>query len=296
MDAAEFSRRFRVSYPSGALVPPNRYVSQRVFEEAGPLHYKALLYTATGQELVIRVTAAAVRKLRDGSADLVVSVLHDVTDAESLERLYDQFFAAAAHALKTPVAIIKANVEFVSRDGGPKIRRSAAAIERQCSRIDLLVQNLLVVSRARSKSLTLHPAELALRPLVERVAAEIASFAPRHDLRMEIAASPVVHGDPERIALALRNLVADAIRDSQSGAPLSVLLDARGFDARIGVRHQPLPPDERLCAVSGEYDDSTLGRCATETIVEAHGGTLLEDVGPAESITWMRLPAIKEAA
>ena len=36
MDADEFSRRFRLSYPDGSLVPPRQFVSQRVFEESGP--------------------------------------------------------------------------------------------------------------------------------------------------------------------------------------------------------------------------------------------------------------------
>ena len=35
MDAAEFARRFRVSFPNGALVPPGDLMSQRVFEEGG---------------------------------------------------------------------------------------------------------------------------------------------------------------------------------------------------------------------------------------------------------------------
>ena len=62
MGAVEFSRRFRVSYPDGSLVPPDRYVSQRVFQEGGPLHYKSVLHPPSGAEVVISSTAAAVRE------------------------------------------------------------------------------------------------------------------------------------------------------------------------------------------------------------------------------------------
>ena len=44
--APVFSRRFRVSYPNGALVPPDQFASQRVFDEGGPLKYKALALPA----------------------------------------------------------------------------------------------------------------------------------------------------------------------------------------------------------------------------------------------------------
>src|SRR5204862_1789898 len=109
MTAEEFSRRFHVAYPTGELVPPMQLISQRVFEEGGPLHYKATLYPPGAPELVISATAAGVRIRVGEPAAWVVSVMHDVTDTDHLEQLRDQFFAAAAHSLKTPVAVIKAD-------------------------------------------------------------------------------------------------------------------------------------------------------------------------------------------
>jgi signal transduction histidine kinase len=100
--------------------------------------------------------------------ELVVSVLHDITDSEHIESLRDQFFAAAAHSLKTPVAIIKANAQLLSRGAGPHPGKSMAASDRQCGRIDRLIQNLLVLSRARSRTLQLAPLEVALAPVVEQ--------------------------------------------------------------------------------------------------------------------------------
>ena len=81
MDASEFSRRFRVSYPSGALVPPDQYVSQRVYDEGGPLRYKAILHPPGGHDVVISVTAAGVRLQVGEPSTWVVSVMHDITAA-----------------------------------------------------------------------------------------------------------------------------------------------------------------------------------------------------------------------
>jgi PAS domain S-box-containing protein len=171
MSAAAFSRTFRVSYPNGALVPPENYISQRVFDEGGPLHYKVTLHPPDG-ERTISVTAAGVRLELGAPATWVVSVMHDISASERFERTRDQFFAAAAHSLKTPVTVIKADAQLLLPAIPAPQRPIAASIERQCDRIDRLVQNLIVLARARSRTLQLHPSDLSLGPLVEAIARE----------------------------------------------------------------------------------------------------------------------------
>src|SRR5262249_6438803 len=151
----------------------------------GPLQYKAILQPAAGGKIVMSVTAAGVRMQVGAPATWVVSVMHDVTDSEHLERLRDQFFASAAHALKTPVAIVKADVQALPSASAPRQAKLIASLNRQCDRIDRLVQNLLVLSRARSHSLELHFDQIELAPLVERIAGE-GIWSYRHDVRTDI--------------------------------------------------------------------------------------------------------------
>lgn len=290
MGAPEFSDRFRVSYLDGSLVPPRQYVSQRVFDEGGTLRYKAVLHPPSGPEVVIASTAAAVRSKMDMPVEMVVSVMHDITASEQLEHLRDQFFAAAAHSLKTPVAIIKANVQMLSRHAPPELHRSTDSVERQCDRIDRLVQNLLVLARARSKSLRLHQHEVELAPLVERVAREMAKASPQRDVRTEVRAFPRVHADGERLAIALRNLIDEALRSSTLDSSLTVALTQRGAHAIIGVRYQALPPEQRSPATHEEYGDLGISRCVAVTILEAHGADLCEQEAGLETTEWIRLP------
>jgi signal transduction histidine kinase len=294
MGAAEFSRRFRVSYPDGSIVPPDRFISQRVFEEGGPLHYKSVLHPPGGPEVVISATAAAVREEVGEPADVVVSVMHDISDIERLDQLRDQFFAAAAHSLKTPVAVIHANAQVLSRSSDPKLRRSTAAIERQCGRIDRLVKNLLVLARARSTTLQLHPTLLELGPLVERVVREMARACLQNEVHAEVAASPRVHADEERFALVLRNQIDVACRSSTASSPVTVRVTRDGPDAEVGVRYRALPPEDRTVEALGEYDDLGVSRCVTKLIVEAHGGALREETAGAETTAWLRLPAVED--
>jgi len=297
MSAPVFSRRFRISYPNGALVPPERFASQRVFDEGGPLKYKALVHPPHGRELVVSVVAAGVRILAGTTAEMVVSVMHDITESENLEHLREQFFAAAAHALKTPVAVIKANAQLMLRSPRPEHADDAMpAIVRQCNRIDRMVQNMLVLSRARSRTLRLHFDEVELAPLVAQVAREMAFDERRNDVHAEVGASPRVLADRERLALVLRNVIEDAQRGSAAGTPVTVRVTQQGDDAEITVGYQALPVEDGSSAADDEYDKLGIGRSVAETIVEAHGGALRAERSGLDATAHICLPISMEAS
>jgi len=295
LGAAEFSRRFRVSYADGSLVPPAHFVSQRVFDEAGPLEYKATLHTVRDRELIVSVTAAGVREEPERPADCAVSVMHDITDAENLDRMRNGLFAAAAHSFKTPVAIIKANARVLSREAAPPCRRSAEAVERQCDRIDRLIQNLLLLARVRSGTLQLFPQVVELSQLVDKLARELSRPWSRREVCTEILHASRVHADEERLAMALRSMAADAIRCSLPATRLTLVLTQHDADAHIGFRYRARSPEERI-SLAGAGDELKLDRRVTSLIARAHGGKLWEDTVGAETTVWMGLPAIVGSA
>src|SRR5262245_1780092 len=141
MSAPEFSRRFHVSYPDGRIVPPDQLISQRVFDESGPIRYNAVLNPPGGDEVVVACTAAAVRSEIGKPPEIVVSILHDITTTEHLDRLRDDLFSTVAHAIKTPVAVINSASQVLSAAVPAQLLRSTTMIERQCGRIDRLIEN-----------------------------------------------------------------------------------------------------------------------------------------------------------
>jgi PAS domain-containing protein len=288
--AEEFSRRYGVSYMNGALVKPDAFASQRAFNESSPIRYRARMYPSPDHELVILVSAAPVKPHADEPAAMVVSVMHDITDAENLERDRDRLFAAAAHALKTPVAIIKANVQYMVLQGHQARAPSVAMIRRQCDRIDSLVQNLLIVSRARSKTLELHLRILELVPVVQAAL----DAMPDIEVRAEMYGSFQVRADEERLVLAITNLVHEARRDGVRGAPITLRLSTNAWTAQLAVQGKVVPVAERTFAEAGDHDDSKLSWCSTRTIVEAHGGTTDTDEVDGERTAWIRLPLVAE--
>ena len=287
MSAQQFSKRFLITYPNGSVVKPEGLASQLAFSEPGAVRFKAFVYPVPKHELVVETTASGVREHSEDPADLVVAVLHDITDTENLERTRYHFFAAAAHALKTPIAIIKANVQLMGR-GTVATRDSRLAVQRQCDRIDRVVQNLLVVSRARSHALQLHVRRIELAPIVQLVANDLSTST--REIRMEILPTPSIYADPERITTLVRNLAYDALDLSQPHSPIVLRLSTHDGWAELGVVYQPLATLDRMLAYMDEYDDGKLSRCATETIAHAHAGELGEDPLDDEVLRSVRLP------
>jgi len=294
MGAEEFSRRFRVSYPDGRLVPPGQFVSQRVFDQPGPIRYKAVLTPPDKPELVISCTAACVRMEIEKAPELVVSVLTDITAAEHLESLRDGLFSAAAHAMKTPVAVIKGASQLISSGVPPALRGSALMIERQCARIDRLVDNLLVLSRIRSGTLQVYPAELELDGLIEEAVAEMTRLSFGHDIRVRIESRPCVRGDRERLRLVVRNALHSAARASRRGGDLLLCLCRNGDDAEIKVSyHHDLENAAHAAgAPDNDFEDMGTSRHVTAAIVEAHGGSVTEHAESGVTTVGIRLPAI----
>ena len=295
--AQEFSRRFHVSYPDGRLVPPDQFVSQRVFDEAGPIRYTAVLRPPGGGEVIVSCTAAGVRSGIESSAETVVSVMHDITAVEHFNRLRDELFSTVAHALKTPIAAIKSASQVASGATAEQARRSTAIIERQCARIDRLVDNLLVLSRIRSGTLQLHAAEVDLSSMVTDIAEEIERFSRGHAIAVHLTARPRVRADPERLAIVLRNTIDGACRSSRADGPITVWLRTMTNDnAEIAISYQPHPSNADEDVEEPTFDDTTVRRYVTTMIVEAHLGTITEQSADGDTTLRIRIPAIPEGA
>jgi len=298
MGAPEFSRRFHVSYPDGRVVPPLEFVSQRAFDEGGPIRYKAVLYPPGGPEVVISCTAAGVRSDVEKPAEVVVSVMHDITTTEHLERMRDELFTVAAHAIKTPVAVIKSAAQVLSAEGPSYADQATAMIERQCSRLERLMGNLLVLSRIRSGTLRLYPAEVELGPVVEEVAGDVVRLSPTHPIHVQLDGPACAHADRERIMLAVRNAIHGAIHKSRPDGPIAVRLRCCGTDAEIDVSYERSPWSDEAEGVhqgSTDFDDLGVGRHVTAMIMEAHGGTLTEQADEAVTTIVIRLPVLSKA-
>ena len=186
-----------------------------------------------------------------------VVVVHDTTELRRLERMRQDFVANVSHELKTPLAVIKSNIEAL-QDGAvddPEARvMFLAQVSHESDRLGELIHDLLSLAKIESGQLAL---ELQAIPL-DRA---IIDCIERHQARAEIKTLTMIErppkegppdvpalADPDALRQILDNLVDNAIKYTPNGGRITVRWHGGGstvsfevVDTGVGIPERDLP-------------------------------------------------------
>ena len=195
-----------------------------------------------------------------------------------------RFVADASHELRTPVAVIKAELEGALRAGGhaPQVREALVASVEECDHLAQLAEDLLILARSSEGQLPVQPEPLALREQLERVARRFGDRAAERGRGITVDAGdePSVYADELRLRQALGNLVDNALRYGRGeivlrarragpGLALEVADEGEGFAAGFAERaFERFARDE----LTRTREGAGLGLSIVRAIAEAHGG------------------------
>lgn len=250
--------------------------------KAGPSHGIAPLPTAGLPTEVLTLV------------DAINDALLRLGDALEAERA---FTAEAAHALRTPLAVLSARIEKLP--GGREIE----AVRADIAALRRLVNQLL--SAAQADTLVVDAARRCdLSAVAEGVVGALAPLAIREGRRLAFEAQPgtMVRGDADAIAHALRNLVENALRFSPPGEEVLVRVSRTGrlevLDRGPGIpdEQKPLVTKRFWRASASDLGGTGLGLSIVQRIAEAHGSTLdIEDHDKGGTALSIRFPAASPA-
>jgi len=299
------------------------YANRAAEEMLGPIPGRLAALAPLGCQAVVREakergaqaervleTATPVRRLRATATpfdddDRVLLVVVDVTDQERGDEIRRDFVANASHELKTPVAAIVAAAEAlrVAVDRGDESAvRFARQVEASARWLDDLVVDLLDLSRLERGSPDLSPVRLDLvaRDEVERLRER--AEAEGRVLRVE-AQEVVVAGSRRDLAIAVRNLLDNAVRSTGEGGTIEVEVRAEGEEAVLSVADtgEGIPTRdldrvfERFYRVDGGRSRATggtgLGLAIVRHVAVGHDGAVSveSELGSGSTFT-LRLP------
>jgi two-component system sensor histidine kinase QseC len=198
-----------------------------------------------------------------------------------------RFTADAAHELRTPLAVLRAQWDVVRRAGSQTERAAAEAkLSAGLDRMERLMTQMLSLSRVESGIAPALTTEVEWPRIVEQAMSDCLATAERR--RIELACEwpprrshpfPLL-GDEHLLTMLLRNLLDNAVRYAPEGS--SVVLRIGREDLELENEGEPLSPEqltrlgERFYRPDGQQEGgSGLGVSIVRRIAELHGLELL---------------------
>ena len=212
-----------------------------------------------------------------------------------------RFTADASHELKTPLTVVRADVERAMHPAAGADERMQVLEEamQEIARMSDLVDSLLTLARADEGRFDLHREPLQLEPLVRDVfeTAVILGEDAGVTVSLPLVEDAAVMGDGTRLRQLFLNLITNAIKYTPRGGHVEITLSVRnnneiGFavrDTGVGIAAADLPhifdrfwradkarsrraaADLRGVTERGGFG---LGLAIAQWIAQAHGGTL----------------------
>jgi len=328
-------------YVGTRLAESMGHIAARYFPLAG---ISALVLTALGAIWIISVTGRRVLKpltrlkraadeIRDGNLnfELAVSGHDEFTELsagfeqmrirlkdsmrryEKAEAERRAMIASVTHDLKTPITSIMGYADGILdgiADTPEKTRQYATVIRKKSKSLQLLTEDLSLLSLLENAQLPLDKREEDLGELLSEISTEFSYNEPDMKLETRIIPGLRVSIDREKMARVLANLFQNSIKykkPEQSGPEISVTLVRQNGDALftlsdngMGIAHGELSHvfDQfyRADASRGSQSGSGLGLSIARHIVQLHGGKIwiVNNPGGGISVS-IALPLIKNA-
>lgn len=304
-------------------------VVERCVADGTPWDVEAEIVTATGRRRWVRAQGEA--ESSDGRLVRLIGTFQDITDrralqdaltasnldlearvsertrqleaakriAEEASRAKDEFLTNISHELRSPLHSVLGFSGLALDELDPveqaTLRRFVEKARASASELLKLVNDLLDAAKIESGRLVIQPEPCRLEDVAEGVVAEFEVAAGNKGLRIErhFGACTTINADPGRLAQALRNIMANAVRFSPQAGTVTLSIDpaSSGVVRLVVIDQGPGIPEDELEAVFDRFTQSSrtktgaggtgLGLPIARGILELHGGRLWAE-RPAE--------------
>jgi signal transduction histidine kinase/ActR/RegA family two-component response regulator len=283
-------------------------------EDAARLR-EEVLRTREEATRVKSVLDQVMRHVREANEKLVVATVRAQTmteEAETANRLKDEFLATVSHELRTPLNAVLGWARMLTSNQLNQERAAHAieTIERNASALAHIIDDLLDVSRIVAGTLQLVHSPVDLAAIVEAALDAIRPLAVEKNIQLNFSPDPswteVVSGDAGRLKQVVVNLLSNAVKFTPENGRVDVSIKSAGSSLELAVEDTgeginaaflPYVFDrfrQADSATSRRHTGLGLGLAIVRQLVELHGGTVrAASAGPGKGATFtVRLPIL----
>ena len=214
-------------------------------------------------------------------------------EAETANRLKDEFLATLSHELRNPLNVVIGYSEILRRADGNYadgfVTRAAEVIKRNALAQSQLVSDLLDLSRLQMGKLTIRRESLSLPTIVSDAIETVKDEAATKNISLQFTASDdnlLVNGDPVRLGQIVWNLLNNAVKFTSPAGKITISLSREGEYARLaiedtgqGIALEFLP---HVFEIFRQADASSsrkqgglgIGLALVKQLAEMHGGSV----------------------
>jgi two-component system, OmpR family, sensor kinase len=217
---------------------------------------------------------------RDEIADLARTFNAMLDRLEAAFATQRQFVSDASHELRTPITIVRGQLELLGDDPDER-RETIALVTDELDRMSRFVDDLLLLAKAERDDF-LRVSEVELGALTDELFDKARGLGLR-DWRLEARADAIVIADRQRLTQAIMGLAQNAVQHTAEGDPIWLGSEVDRREARLWVRDAGpgIGPDDqerifqrfaRASASRRRSEGAGLGLAIVRVIAEAHGG------------------------
>jgi two-component system sensor histidine kinase SenX3 len=171
------------------------------------------------------------------SSQLVLALVEDRTREHRVESIRRDFVANVSHELKTPVGAIRLLSDAVidAADDPEAVQRFAGRMHTESERLARLVQQIIELSRLQGDDPLDEPLPVDVDDMLKRAIDENLTDASASDIELvrDGEEGLVLLGNREQVAVAVGNLVANAVAYSPAGS--TVVVGAKGGESTVDI-------------------------------------------------------------
>lgn len=276
-----FRQAVSVREPSGTVITAVRLGGAPI----GSLALKGADLSDTVLQSVVNLVAIALERARGQEAAARAEAARQSADLRAT------VLDAVAHELKTPLTSMKAASSDLatSRTVRDRDHELATILDEEIDRLQTLISDAVQMLRIDAGDFVVHLGRHQLAPLVQTTLRPFEHQLDGHDLVTRVPEHLTVDADRELLALALRQLLDNALKYSPSTSTIEIQAQSNGaVDISVRNTGSVIPESEQARVVERFYRGARarnipgtgMGLTIVQQIAQAHGGTLTVSSAP----------------